>query len=214
MRLELEKGVRNWFIVSNLFEGGQTMHWRLYCVSALSVLVLLVLGLAFAAEKAPQEIVTFAQEKLMPWGENPVIVQAVKAQNAKGMTLEEIKALDERWINTPGIADFIKPYLENECAKELRKLQESAPYFAEIFVTDNQGGLVAATDKTSDYWQGDEAKFTECFKGEEGVLYIADVEFDESTQTYSVQISVPVRDEGKVIGVIVVGIDVDAFLEE
>lgn len=65
-----------------------------------------------------------------------------------------------------------------------------------------------------DYWQGDEAKFTECFKGEEGVLYIADVEFDESTQTYLVQVSVPVRDEGKVIGVIVVGIDVDAFLAQ
>lgn len=150
----------------------------------------------------------------MRWGENPIIVQAVKAQNAKGMTLEEIKAFDERWKATPGIADFMKPYLENECAKELQKLKESAPYFAEIFVTDNQGSLVAATDKTSDYWQGDEAKFTECFKGEEGVLYIADVEFDESTQTYLVQVSVPVRDEGKVIGVIVVGIDVDAFLAQ
>lgn len=183
-----------------------------YLAVVLCVLVLFALGSAFAAEKAPEEIVAFAQKELMKWGENPVIVQAVKAQNAQGMTLEEIKSLDERWMNTPGIADFMKPYLENDCAKELRKLQESAPYFAEIFVTDNQGGLVAATDKTSDYWQGDEAKFTECFKGEEGVLYIADVEFDESTQTYSVQVSVPVRDEGKVIGVLVIGIDVDAFL--
>lgn len=188
------------------------MAHRPYLAVMLCVFATLISGLVFAAEKAPEEIVVFAQKELMEWGENPVIVQAVKTQNAKGMTLEEIKALDERWVNTPGIADFMKPYLENECAKELRKLQESAPYFAEIFVTDNQGGLVAATDKTSDYWQGDEAKFTECFKGEAGTLYISDVEFDESTQTYSVQVSVPVRDEGKVIGVIVVGIDVDTFL--
>jgi hypothetical protein len=89
--------------------------------------------------------VEFAQNELMRWGENPVIVKAVKDQNARGMTLEEIQALDERWVKTPGVADFMKPYLENECAQELQKLQSSAPYFAEIFVTDNQGGLVAAT---------------------------------------------------------------------
>jgi hypothetical protein len=153
----------------------------------------------------------FRQEHRWP---NGLLVTAVKDQNAQGMTLEGVQAFDERWVKTLGIADFMKPYLGNECAQELQKLQSSAPYFAEIFVTDNQGGLVAATGKTSDYWQGDEAKFTECFKGEEGVLYISDVEFDESTQTYSVQISVPVREEGKVIGVIVVGIDVDAFLGE
>ena len=181
---------------------------------AVLVFLLAVSSAAFSAEKAPAAIVEFAQNELMRWGENPVIVKAVKDQNAQGMTLEDIQALDERWVKTPGIADFMKPYLENECAQELQKLQSSAPYFAEIFVTDNQGGLVAATGKTSDYWQGDEAKFTECFRGEEGVLYISDVEFDESTQTYSVQISVPVREEGKVIGVIVVGIDVDAFLGE
>ncbi len=190
------------------------MRRRYWIACCVGILVLLTLGFASAAEKAPQEIVVFAQEELMKWGENPVIVGAVKAQNAKGMTLNEIKAFDERWVNTPGIADFMSPYLENDCAKELQKLKEGAPYFAEIFVTDNQGGLVAATDKTSDYWQGDEAKFTECFRGEEGVLYISDVEFDESTQTYSVQVSVPVRDEGKVIGVLVIGIDVDAFLRQ
>jgi|YelNatPaOPRAMG01_1025707.scaffolds.fasta_scaffold200046_1 C4-dicarboxylate-specific signal transduction histidine kinase len=187
------------------------LSW-MFCAVLASLLA--VSGAAFSAEKAPAAIVEFAQNELMRWGENPVIVKAVKDQNARGMTLEEIQALDERWVKTPGVADFMKPYLENECAQELQKLQSSAPYFAEIFVTDNQGGLVAATGKTSDYWQGDEAKFTECFKGEEGVLYISDVEFDESTQTYSVQISVPVREEGKVIGVIVVGIDVDAFLGE
>jgi len=48
------------------------------------------------------------------------------------------------------------------------------------------------TNKTSDYWQGDEAKFTESFKGGSGAVHIGDVEFDQSAQAYLVQISVPV----------------------
>lgn len=180
----------------------------------LGGLLLLGAGFVGAAEKVPREVVNFAQNSLMRWGEDPVVVTAVKAQNGKGLTLEEIKALDEQWIATPGIADFMKPVLENECAQHLLTLQESAPYFAEIFVTDNQGALVAATNKTSDYWQGDEAKFTECYKDGKGELYFGDVEFDESTQSYLVQVSVPVKEEDKAIGVIVIGIDVDAFLNQ
>jgi len=178
------------------------------------VVFLLGVGEVWALEKAPQEIIDFAQESLAKWGEDPTIVGTVKAQNEKGVTLEEIKALDERWTATPGIADFMKPILENECAQYLLKLQESAPYLVEIFVTDNQGALVAATNKTSDYWQGDEAKFTECYKEGKGELYFSDVEFDESVQSYLVQVSVPVKEGEKAIGVVVVGIDVDAFLNQ
>lgn len=186
----------------------------LTAILVISGLFLLWIGPGGTAEKAPQEIIDFVQNNLVKWGEDPVIVAAAKAQNEKGMTMEEIKALDEQWMATPGIADFMKPVLENECAQHLLTLQESAPYFAEIFVTDNQGALVAATNKTSDYWQGDEAKFTECYKDGKGELYFGDVEFDESTQSYLVQVSVPVKEEDKAIGVIVVGIDVDAFLNQ
>ena len=65
------------------------------------------------------------------------------------------------------------------------------------------------TDKTSDYWQGDEAKFKKSYNGGEGAVFIDDVEFDDSTQAYLVQISVPVKDGGNVIGAITFGIDVD-----
>jgi sensor histidine kinase regulating citrate/malate metabolism len=38
---------------------------------------------------------------------------------------------------------------------------------------------------------------------------ISDVKFDDSTQAYLVQVSVPVKDADKVIGAITVGIDVE-----
>ena len=74
---------------------------------------------------------------------------------------------------------------------------------------DNQGANVAMTDKTSDYWQGDEAKFQKAFNGGAGAVFIDAVKFDESAQAYLVQVSVPVMDGDQAIGAITMGIDVD-----
>ena len=65
------------------------------------------------------------------------------------------------------------------------------------------------TNKTSDYWQGDEAKFKNSFNQGKGAIFVDEVEFDDSAQAYLVQVSVPVMDQGKAIGAITFGIDVD-----
>jgi len=78
--------------------------------------------------------------------------------------------------------------------RSLKKHQEVRPYFEEIFVMDNQGANVCMSDKTSDYWQGDEDKFTESYKGGSGAVHLSDVKFDESFPSYTVQVSVPVKD--------------------
>ena len=179
------------------------------------VFVLLVIGmflfagLAFAAEEAPQKVVDLVKSKLVKLGDDPVIIAAVKADNAKGKTLAQIQEMDKKWKNTPGVADYMKAIMESDCGKYLRKIQESEAFYAEIFVMDNQGANVAMTDKTSDYWQGDEAKFKKSYNGGAGAVFVDKVEFDDSTQSYLVQVSVPVKDSGKVIGAITIGIDVD-----
>ena len=162
-----------------------------------------------AGEKAPQKVVDLAQSELAKVGTDPVIVAAVKAENGKGKSLDQIKAKDKEWKATAGVADYMKAIMESECGNHLKKIQDGKAYYAEIFVMDNQGANVAMTDKTSDYWQGDEAKFKKSFKGGAGAVFIDEVEFDDSAQAYLVQISVPVKDGGKVIGAITFGIDVD-----
>ena len=177
----------------------------------LTIALILVVGstLAYAGEKAPQKIVDLAHSTLVKFGTDAVIVEAVKAENAKGKTLDQIKELDAKWMATPGIADYMKALMDSECGKYLRSLQQSARYYAEIFVMDNQGANVAMTDKTSDYWQGDEAKFIKSYNGGKGAVHIGGVKFDDSTQAYLVQVSVPVKDGDTVIGAITFGIDVD-----
>ena len=161
------------------------------------------------AEQAPQRVVDLAHSELVPLGSAPEIVSAVKAQNAKGMSLEEIKAMDEKWKATPGVAPFMQALMDSACGKFLIGIQNSKAFYAEIFVMDNQGANVAMTNKTSDFWQGDEAKFKKSFNGGAGDIFVDEVEFDDSSQAYLVQVSVPVMDGGKAIGAVTFGIDVD-----
>lgn len=162
----------------------------------------------FAGEKAPQKVVNLANE-LAKYGTNSVIVKAVKAQNAQNLSLSEIKKRDEEWKKTPGISSFMSSLFDSECGKYLAKLQKDLGYCTEIFAMDNQGANVALSEKTSDYWQGDEDKFIKSYNNGNGGILISDIEFDTSSQAYIVQISVPVKDAGKVIGAITFGIDVD-----
>ena len=181
------------------------------------ILVLIVVGIcvatlsgpAAAGRKAPQKVIELAHAKLAKLGADAVIAKAVKAENAKGKSLTQIKDMDKKWMATPGVADFMKALIENECGRRLKEIRNSAPYFEEIFVMDNQGANVCMTGKTSDYWQGDEDKFIKSFNGGRGAVDISDLKFDDSTQAYIVQVSVPVTSGGKAIGAITFGINPD-----
>lgn len=175
------------------------------------VIVLSLLGFTATAqseEKVPQAVYDLA-ETLKDWGNNSVLVTAVKEQNAKGSSLDEIKSKDEAWMKTVGVDSFMDSLMNNAAATELKKLESSQPYFLEVFLMDQQGANVAMTNKTSDYWQGDEAKFTKSYNGGAGGLDIGKVKFDKSSQAYLVQVSVPVMDGTTAIGAITIGINLD-----
>ena len=99
--------------------------------------------------------------------------------------------------------------MTNACAERLRQLRSGRPEIAEAFVTDRLGANIAMTNKTSDYWQGDEAKFTKAFAGGKDGYHLEPVTFDESIQAYAVQIAVPVWDQGSVAGVMVLTINLE-----
>jgi len=177
--------------------------------AVMSGMVLLLAPGAMAGEKAPQKVFDLAQSTLAPLGTDALIVKTVLTKNTTGETLEKVKELDAKWKETPGVADYMQAMLDNECSKHLRELVGSSPYYSEIFVMDQQGANVCMTEKTSDYWQGDEDKFQKSFNNGNGAVFVDDVKFDESTQVYLSQVSVPVKDGDKVIGAITFGIEID-----
>src|SRR4030042_3397526 len=76
-------------------------------------------GIACAGEKASQGIVNLANSTLAKFGTDPIIVGAVKAENAKRKSLDQIKELDKKWMATPGVVDYMKALMDNECGKYL-----------------------------------------------------------------------------------------------
>jgi hypothetical protein len=66
---------------------------------------------------------------------------------------------------------------------------------------------------TSDYWQGDEDKYSMTYPKGPGAVHFSDVEFDESSQTYQAQISIPLVDTAtnEVVGALTVGVNAEAL---
>ncbi|MDM8565726.1 PDC sensor domain-containing protein [Candidatus Halobeggiatoa sp. HSG11] len=136
-----------------------------------------------------------------------LLVNAVRMQNDKNMSLEAIKQLNKEWTSTDELTPFKKSLQEGQAGKFLKRIiHRKKEVYNEVFLTDNQGANVLAYPVTSDYWQGDEAKWKEAFNAGKGKVYVGPVEFDESTGINAVQISVPVLDDGKTIGVLVMGL--------
>lgn len=143
---------------------------------------------------------------------SPAVVKAVKEQNAKGIALAKIQETDKEWIaatNAGKPTNFMKSFDSNDSAKALAKIQKSKPYLVEFILTDNQGANVGITGMTSDYWQGDEPKFTNAYADGKGATYIARPQKDKSTGEVISQVSVPVMNDGKAIGTLTVGVRVN-----
>jgi hypothetical protein len=174
-------------------------------------------GMASANEFEPA-IRSYLESEIRTWVNDPAIVAAIKAQNVKtaSYTQADIDRLDRIWMSEVGMSDsaLIQSVLGHPVSGMLRdRVAASGGRIAEIFVMDALGLNVAAAEATSDYWQGDEAKFTETFPKGPDAVHISEVEFDESTQSYAAQLSIPIVDpaSGQPVGAITIGLDAQAL---
>jgi hypothetical protein len=173
------------------------------------VFVVSMMGTVFAAD---MKMLNWTANTDMPkLGHDKAIIKAVKAQNKKGMTLFDIKNTDGAWRGLKeGKLAIMDELMSNDCAKAAQALLESRSYIMEIFVMDNQGANVCMTDKTGDYWQGDESKFVKAYNGGIGSIFVdGEIEVDEATRANITQVSVPVMSKGKAIGAMTIGVYVD-----
>ena len=175
----------------------------------------LVASAAGANEFEPA-IRDYVDANVMSWVNSDELVSAVMRQNQSlgQLDADAIDALDQQWRAEVGTSatPTIDPVLNNSAADFLRERDAaSSGVITEIFIMDHQGLNVAASDTTSDYWQGDEAKFQKTYPMGAGTVFIDEIEFDESTQTYQAQVSVTLSDpkNGQPIGAVTVGLNAD-----
>jgi hypothetical protein len=126
------------------------------------------------------------------------IVKAVEAKNRQGESAAEIRERDRQWTNDPRYP-LRATLTQGACADRLRELLKADPAVAEAILMDRQGANVCVSRETSDYWQGDEAKWEKTFR--DGIDPFIDVPaLDASTGVVAIQLSVPVSQSGERIG--------------
>ncbi|MCK9429675.1 MAG: ATP-binding protein [Candidatus Omnitrophica bacterium] len=110
--------------------------------------------------------------------------------------------MDKQWSQSSSKGPAVDRYLNTLLSLRLKKFAETKGNIAEIFFTDKYGGLVVASTKTSDFYQADEDWWRKTFNKGKGSIFIGDMEFDESSNNWSITISVPVYDkDAQVVGV-------------
>jgi hypothetical protein len=120
-----------------------------------------------------------------------------------------IPAMESSWSTLDRKSPQLRSILDNTASDFLRRYISIEKTYREIMVTDFLGRLVAATGKTSDYYQADEDWWKETYgDGRRGSVHIGDVKYDESAKAWSMELAQPfVEPEDGVIGVIKVVLD-------
>ncbi len=183
-------------------------------------LALAIAGLASPAiaVDSTQAMTDYARAQMTEWVMVPEVITAIKAQNVETESLssDQIIEMDTTWraeIGQPS-TPTIDSVLSNAVSEHLmNNVAYSEGRITEVFVMDARGLNVGHSAVTSDYWQGDEAKFTETYPVGPDAVHMSEIELDESTQTYQGQVSLSVVDpeSGQVIGAVTFGLNAQAF---
>lgn len=177
-----------------------------------------LLAAPLIADETADAMSRYAAEKTAEWLQSDAVVSAINSQNVRtaGLSAAEIDGLDKNWRAQLGQVDapLILSVMSHPLSAYLTKhVTESGGRITEVFVMDAQGLNVASSTVTSDYWQGDEAKFQQTYGIGPEAMHVGEVELDESTQTYQAQVSLSLTDPatGAVIGAVTFGLNAQAF---
>jgi hypothetical protein len=158
------------------------------------------------------KVKVFAKDKLLPLIGNTVLISETKAQNAKKVPLAEIQEIDKAWLAAEAELPIQQEKLGNACAQAIRGIAKELPPLREVFAMDDQGANVGQNNLTSDYWQGDEAKWEKSYAGGKGGVDVGKAKFDKSANTTLQQVSLPLVDaDGTVVGAITFGVAIEAL---
>jgi hypothetical protein len=170
----------------------------------LPALVLLVSATAVQAQNVPdpQKLVRGIQEKL----QTEIVRLSVENQNKKyaDISAEDVQKLDQQWRDETQseVKPLIAATLSSPLSAYLTRIQaHSLGLYTEIFVMDDKGLNVGQSNITSDYWQGDEAKWQKTYLKGADTVFIDEPEWNAETATWRVQVNLSLADmNGRAIG--------------
>lgn len=147
--------------------------------------------------------------EIRDWLANPVVEMSVTAHNRlyEGVEQAQIDELDKAWRAERESADqpLIAATLSSPLSTYLTQIQAaSGGIFTEIFVMNAFGLNVGQSAITSDFWQGDEAKYQKTFLVSPTAVFVDEPEFNEKSKTWRTQVNLTLSKDGKPIGAVTV----------
>ena len=124
-----------------------------------------------------------------------VVREAAKLPPIANADLEQALApIEQRWPTLGRDDPLLGSILNNPLSAKLHLFQTVNPIFAEVLMTDAQGRLIAATEKTTDYWQADETWWQHAAVLGEHHASVAGIHYDASARVHSLDVSIPILD--------------------
>jgi len=132
----------------------------------------------------------------------------------------EVWEIDRQWraLAPERATPLAQRILELPASKALREWKtEHQGLVTEVLVINRSGTMAAMSRMSSDFWQGDEPKFTQVMEDPyaQGNLYISPIRYDASTSRFQIMVSSTITPAhgGKKLGVVVLGLDVEEALK-
>jgi hypothetical protein len=140
-------------------------------------------------------------EGLKTWLDVPVVRLTLESRNEANASLgqSDIDVLDKQWRAETESDDqpLITAVLNSPLSTYLLRVQAGQlGLYSEIFVIDAKGLNAGQSSVTSDYWQGDEAKFQKTYDVGPSAVFIDEAEYHEETDTWRAQVNVTLTDDG------------------
>jgi len=152
-------------------------------------------------------------EQVRQWSSSPVVLLSLEASNERYANLDQaaIDALDGQWKAEREVEDqpLITAVLSSPLSNYLTRIQaDSQGLFTAIFVMDGSGLNAGQSAITSDFWQGDEAKWQKTYQVGPDAVFVDEIEINEDTGAEIAQLNMAIAQDGKVVGAITVDVNV------
>ncbi|HBR17021.1 MAG TPA: hypothetical protein DD725_05345 [Deltaproteobacteria bacterium] len=117
---------------------------------------------------------------------------------------EHIKRLDMQWMQTKERAKHQDYYIENPAALYLADIKSQTEEYAELFITDVKGVLIASAEATKYLYFGNERWWQAAYNNGKGNIYISEIYLDPDSNQYLQTIAAPIIDEKRkaVVGIV------------
>ena len=179
---------------------------KIACLRGLLILALLLGPACWSGEAALDpalQAAVDAQVKLIQtWAGDPVLVEAVKAQNAS-LPPELAAMTEDKWKDLSKIDPFVRAFDQSAAGTFLKS--KKSGLVIRIFLSDAAGRKVAFTAKTLKWSHKGDPKHEQPMAGKTWQGTMAQ---DEASGLEQIQVSVPVLDGGKPAGSLVVALSV------